>query len=192
MQVQGKANEPFNILDVTHVFLQTLQFLSKMKGHLKFNATENKNILNIFLYLLLLKIYNNTCKSKILCLFSYAKCVSSNPSAFSFAIFFTKFKVHQHVQLHQLCFLLWNPSHQNFLASIGINKHIIFKIFLTSIRKNKHIILRFVCFSTLNVGILLECQLVRFLFSSLISSFLDSIFSSLVEEPWPTIMPKPS
>ena len=48
MQVQGKANEPFNILDVTHVYLQTLQFLSKMKGHLKFNATENKNILNIF------------------------------------------------------------------------------------------------------------------------------------------------
>ena len=94
MQVQGKANEPFNILDVTHVYLQTLQFLSKMKGHLKFNATENKNILNIFLYLLLLKKCNNTCKSKIICLFSYAKCVSSNPSAFSL---FTKFKVHKHV-----------------------------------------------------------------------------------------------
>ena len=28
MQVQGKANKPFNILDVTNVFLQTLQFLS--------------------------------------------------------------------------------------------------------------------------------------------------------------------
>ena len=81
MQVQGKANEPFNILDVTHVYLQTLQFLSKIKGHLKFNATENKNILNIFLYLLLLKN------------------VIIHASQKSFACFRmqNEFKVHKHV-----------------------------------------------------------------------------------------------